>query len=65
MERFANELVGNVRPVEIARIDVIHPRRHRFAQYRDGCVTILRRPEYAGSGQLHGAVAQAVHRAAA
>ena len=62
MQRFANELVGDVRPVEVAGIDVIDTRRHRFTQNRNGSVTILRRPEDAGSGQLHGAVAQAMHR---
>jgi hypothetical protein len=63
MEGFANDLVGDVRPVKVARIDMIDARGHRFAQYGDGCVTILGRPEYAGTGQLHGTVAHPVDRA--
>ena len=64
MQRLANDLVGDMRPVEIAGIDVIDARRHGFAQHGDRRITVLRRPEHAGSGQLHGAVAHAVYRAA-
>ncbi|SOZ73765.1 conserved hypothetical protein [Cupriavidus taiwanensis] len=64
MEGFADELVGDVRAVEITRIDVVHAGRDGFAQHGDGCGTILRRSEHAGPGQLHGAVAHAVHGAA-
>ena len=64
MQRLANQLVGDMRPVKVAGIDVIHARRHRLAQHRERGVAVFRRAEHAGPGQLHGAVTHAPHRAA-
>ena len=65
MERLADDLVGDVRTVEIARVDMIDPARHRLAQHRDRTVAILGRAEHAGAGKLHRAIAEPPHGAAA
>ena len=65
MKRFADDLVGDVRAVEIAGVDVIHAGRDSFAQHGQCSVAILGGPEYAGTRELHGAVAKALHGAAA
>jgi hypothetical protein len=65
MERFANELIGDVRAVVVARINMIDPARNRLAQHRDRAVAVLRRPEHAGSCELHRAIAEPLHDAVA
>ena len=65
MQRFADELIGDVRAVEVARVDVIDAARDRLAQHGDRAVAVFRRPEHARSGELHRAVAQALHGAIA
>ena len=61
MKRLANELVGHMRTVVVAGVDVIDAARDRFAQHSDGGIVVLRRPEHARPGELHGAVAKALH----
>ena len=61
MQRLADELVGHMRTVVVAGVDVIDAARDRFAQHRDRGIVVLRRPEHARSGELHGAVAKALH----
>src|ERR1700733_16142529 len=63
MQCFTDELVGDVRPVEVAGVDVIHTRRHRLAKHRKRCIAVLWRSKYTGSSQLHGAVAHPGHLA--
>ena len=65
MKRLANELVGDVRAIVIAGVDVVDPPRDRLAKHGEGRVAILRRAEHARSGELHGAVAHTVHGAVA
>jgi hypothetical protein len=65
MKRVANELIGDVRAIEIAGVDVVDPPRDRLAKHGEGRVVILRWAEYARSGELHGAVAHTVHGAVA
>ena len=65
MKRLANELVGDVRAIEIAGVDMVDPARDRLAKYGEGRVAVVRRAEYARSGELHGAVAHTVHGAVA
>ena len=65
MKRLANELVGDMRAVVVAGVDVIDPVRHRLAQHGERGVAILRRAEHAWAGELHGAIAQSVHGAVA
>ena len=65
MQCFANDLIGDVGAVEIAGVDVIHAGRDSFAQHGQRRVAILGRPEHAGPRKLHGAIAKALHGAAA
>ena len=65
MQRLADDLVGDVRPVEVAGVDVVDAARDRLAQHGEGRVTVLGRAEDAGSGELHGAVAEPLHGAVA
>lgn len=44
MQRLADQMIGDVRAVEIAGVDVIDPACHRFAQHGQGGVAILGRP---------------------
>ena len=48
-------------PLVIASINVVDPARDRLAKHGDGRIAILRRPEHARSGKLHGAIAHPVH----
>ena len=64
-ERLADDLVGDVRAVEVAGVDVVDAARDRLAQHGERRVAILRRPEYAGAGELHRAVADPFHVAVA
>ena len=65
VERLADQLVGEVRAVEVAGVDVVDAARDRLAQHRQGGVTVPGRSEHAGPSELHGAIAEAVHRAIA
>ena len=65
MERLADQLIGDMGAIEVAGVDVIDAARHRLAQHGERRVAILRRSEYAGSGELHRAIAQTVHAALA
>ena len=65
MKRLADDLVGHVRAVEVARIDVVHAAGDRLAQDGDGAVPVLRRAEHVRAGELHRAVAQTPHQAIA
>ena len=47
MQRLADDLVGDVRAIEIAGVDVVDAARHRLAQHRDRGVAILGRAEHA------------------
>ncbi len=58
VKRFADDLVGDVRAIEVAGVDVVDPGGDRFAQDRDRLAPVLRRPEHARPRQLHGAIAQ-------
>ncbi|MET3248373.1 hypothetical protein ABIE53_005183 [Burkholderia sp. OAS925] len=64
MQRLANELVGDMRAIKIAGVDVIHALRHRLAQHGKRGVAILRRAEHARSRELHCAIAHAPDLAA-
>src|SRR5205807_10417149 len=49
----------------ISGVDMVDARRHRLAQHCQRRVAITRRPEHAGSGKLHGAIAKPLHHAVA
>src|SRR5581483_10917020 len=61
MERLADELVRDVRTIEVAGIDVVHARGDGLAEDGQRRVTILRWAEHAGPGELHGTVAEPLH----
>jgi hypothetical protein len=65
MQRFVDDLVGDMRSIVIAGVDVIDAARHRLAQPCDGDRAVLRRSEHARSRKLHRAIAQALHGALA
>ena len=65
VQRLADQLVGDVGAIEIAGVDVIDPAGDRLAQHGERRGAILRRPEYAGPGELHRAIAHAVDGAVA
>ena len=58
-ERLADDLVGDVRPVEVGGVDVGDAELDGLAKHGDCCVAILRRAEDSGAGELHRAVADA------
>ena len=60
MNGFFDDLVGDVRAVEVAGIDVVDAGFDGFAQNGDGGRAILRRAKDMRAGELHGAVAHAV-----
>ena len=59
MERFFDKLIGYVRTIEVAGIDVIDTEFNNLAQDRECTVAVCRRPEYMRPRQLHGAVPHA------
>src|SRR3984957_9486906 len=65
MQRLLNDLIGYMRTVEIAGIDVIHARRDRLAKNRDRTGNIAWRapnPLVAIlSGELHGTITDPVY----
>src|SRR5580698_5148550 len=61
MESFADQLVGDVGTVEIAGVDMIDTARHGFTQHGERRLVILGWPKHSRSGQLHGAIANALH----
>src|SRR5947207_360173 len=60
MESFPDDLIGYMRAIVVAGIDVIHPCIDGFAQHRDGLGSVARRSPHMRSRQLHGAVPHAV-----
>ena len=65
VQRLANQLIGDMRPVEVAGVDVVHAGFDGLAQYGQRGRSILGRAEYAGACQLHRAVTDAVYLAVA
>ena len=57
MQRLPDDLVGDVRSVEVGRVDMVHAGGDRLAKDGDCTDAVLRRTPHAGSGQLHRAVA--------
>jgi hypothetical protein len=59
MQRFFDKLIGYMRAIEVAGVDVGDPELHNLAQDRECTVVVCRRPEYMGTSQLHGPVPHA------
>ena len=56
MERLLDDLIGDMRTVKIAGIDMVDSCRHSFSQHCDCGVHIARRSPYLGTGKLHRAI---------
>jgi hypothetical protein len=65
VERLPDQLIGEVRTVEVAGVDMIDAGRHSLAKHPERRVAVLGRPEHTGPGELHRAVAEAIHDAVA
>ena len=61
MQGLTDKLVGDVRAVEIAGIDMVYAVRNGLAENRQRRAMILGRTEYAGACELHSAIAEPVH----
>jgi hypothetical protein len=59
MQRFFDKLIGYVRPIEVAGVDVGDTELNNLAQDREGTVMVCWRPEYMRTSQLHGTVPHA------
>jgi len=59
-ERLPDDLVGDVRAVGVGRVDVVDAQLDRGPQHLDRGRPVARRPEDAGAGELHRAVADPV-----
>jgi hypothetical protein len=66
VQRFADDLIGDVRAVEVAGVDVVHAGGHHgLAQDGQRDVTVFRLTEHARARELHGAIAEPRHAAVA
>ncbi len=65
MQRLFDDLVGYVRAVKIAGVDMVDAARQGFPQHHKRGQMIFRRAKYAGAGQLHRAITHAVYVAVA
>ena len=59
MQRFVNELVGNVGAVELSGIDVVDPGGDRLSKNCQGLAAVARRAEDTRARKLHGAESHA------
>src|SRR4029077_3650344 len=59
MQRFFDKLIGDVRAIEVARVDVGDTEANNLSQDRDCTVVVCWRPEYMGTSQLDGTIARA------
>src|SRR5437879_13491557 len=65
MQSLPDQLIRDVRAVEIRGVDVVAAARHRLAKDGTRSVGILGRTEYARPRELHGAIAEPLHDAVA
>ena len=65
MEGFPDDLVGDVRAIEVAGVDMVDASFDGGAEHGKRFSAVLRRAENTGAGQLHGPVAHAVDEAVA
>jgi hypothetical protein len=63
MQGFLDETIGDMRAIKIARIDMVHAAFDSQAQHGQCRIVIFRRPEDAGAGKLHCAIAKPLHAA--
>ena len=63
MQRFVDELVGDVGTVVLGGVDMVDPELHRPAQHGQRLLAVTGRPEHPRAGELHGTEPHATHRA--
>ena len=61
MQSLVDQVVCDVRAIEIAGVDVIYAMGNRLAQDGQRRVMILGRAKHTGAGELHGAIAEPLH----
>jgi AcrR family transcriptional regulator len=62
MECLLDDLIGHVRAVVVARVDMIHTRFNGFSQNHDSLIGIARRSPHLRTRQLHRAITHASNR---
>ena len=62
MERLLDQLIGHMRTVVVAGVNVVHAGLHHLAKNGDGGVNVAWRSPDSWPSKLHCAVAHAVHR---
>src|SRR5580704_13687945 len=60
LERLLDKVIGDMRPVVVAGVNVVHAQLYRLSQNSNGGIHILRQSPDSRASQLHGAVAHAV-----
>jgi hypothetical protein len=60
MQGFFDDLIGDVRAIEVAGVDVVDAGRDGFTEDGDGLRSVAWRSKDMGAGELHGSVADAV-----
>src|ERR1700691_2486925 len=60
IKRLLNDLIGHMRTVKIAGIDVVDPRLNSLSQNRHSSLKITRRSPHLRAGKLHGAITQSL-----
>jgi hypothetical protein len=60
IERVADQVVDDVRPVVLRGVDVVDAELDRASKHGPSTVGVARWPEHAGTGELHRAEADAV-----
>src|ERR1700721_2122305 len=61
MKRLLDDLIGDVGAIKVAGVDVIYAGCNCLSKYSDGCVCVAGWSPDVRTGELHGAVAHAVH----
>src|SRR5689334_17121965 len=62
VKRLLNDLVGHMRTIKVAGIDMIDTGRHRLSQNSNRSVNITRWSPHSRTGKLHSAIAHPVQR---
>ena len=65
VQRFFDYLVSDMRTIEVAGVDMINTSRHGVTKHLNRLRFVSRRPEHAGAGQLHCAIAKTTNFAVA
>jgi len=61
MERLFDQLIGDMRAIEVAGVDMIDAGLDGLAQNGKRAVNVMGRSPHLRTGKLHGTIAHAVH----